>query len=101
MDPAAAHARRAVAGARRPAGDLRLHLHPDRLLSPPGGAAVHILRDPHRRAVPQLLELSLSWWRMECDLLGLPEELRFGGRLSLHCRRRKDAVAARRLFTEP
>ena len=32
-----------------------------RILSPPGGAAVHILCDRHRRAVPQLLELSVQW----------------------------------------
>ena len=30
------------------------------LLSPPSGAAVHILRDRHRRAVPQFLELSIQ-----------------------------------------
>jgi hypothetical protein len=44
MDPAAAHARSFVARARRPTRNLRPDLHPDRFLSPPGGAAVHILR---------------------------------------------------------
>ena len=35
------------------------------------------------------------------ELLAVPEEFRSGGRFPLHCRRRKDAVAARGLFTEP
>ena len=94
-------ARDAVVGARRHPRGCRSFLHPIWLLSPAGGAAVHILRGRNGRSVSQLLGFSLQQRCLECELLAVSQEFRAGRRFSLHCRRRKNAIAAQRLFIKP
>src|SRR5262249_57568399 len=76
------------------------HMHSARFLSPPGSAAVRVLRDRHRRSVPQLLELPVQQQRMVSELLAVPQEFRARRRLSLRGWVRRDDVAARRLLLQ-
>ena len=70
-------------------------------LSAAGGAAVHILCHRDRGPVPQFLELSIQRRCLESEFLAIPQEFRAGRWISLHCRRCKDAIPARRFLAEP